>query len=156
MQVIWNSKNNRIVGIAMGPDQLASLHDVFRTADEGFRTHKTSYILQFMWRDLSAPFDAVGPFFTSESGLDTMFLMSCVFEAMFAFETYGFSVGALVCDGASCNLSLLKRLCGTAGKFGSTSSSIAGRVPCSFVNPYSGHPTYLIVCPSHQVIHMLL
>lgn len=148
---MWNSKNNRIIGVAMTVDQLASLHDIYQSVDAGFRTQKTSYVLQFLWRDLSAPFDVIGPYFTSEKSLETKFLMTCLFESMFVFETYGFSISAIVCDGASCNLALLKRMCGTSGKFSSTSGS-TGDVPCSFTNPYSGLTTYLIVCPTHQVI----
>lgn len=72
--------------------------------DDGFCT-KTTYVLQFMWRDLSSSFDAIGPYFTAEHSIETKFLISCLFESMFIFETYGFQVCSLVCDGASCNWS---------------------------------------------------
>ena len=63
LQVVWNSKNDQIIGLAMTSDQLSSLHDVFREIGEGFRTNNTSYVLQFMWRDLSSKFDVIGPHF---------------------------------------------------------------------------------------------
>ena len=37
---------------------------------------------------------------------------------MGAMESVGFRVKALICDGASWNLSLVKKLCGVDGQFG--------------------------------------
>jgi hypothetical protein len=135
----------------MTTDHLRSLHDVFRGLDDDFRTKKTTYVLQFMWRDLMSSFDTIGPYFTAEGSIETKFLVSCLFESMFVFETYGFRVYGLVCDGASCNLSLLKHLCGTSGQYGTDEDEGVTNVPSSFLNPYSGHSVHLIICPSHQV-----
>lgn len=138
----------------MTSDQLSTLHDVFREMDDGFRTNNTSYVLQFMWRDLSSKFDVIGPYFTAEKSLETKFLASCLIESLYAFEIYGFHVSALVCDGASCNLALLKQLCGVRGMYGTPDSEGeggVGHVPSSFTNPYSSGKVYVIVCPSHQV-----
>lgn len=148
---MWNSKNNKIIGLAMTPDHLCSLHDIFRSLDDEFRTKKTTYVLQFMWRDMSSHFDAIGPYFTAEKSLETKFLVSCLFESMFVFETYGFQVCGLVCDGASCNLSLFKHLCNTSGLYGTDEDEGVTDVPSKFVNPYTGNNVHLIVCPSHQV-----
>ena len=60
----------------------------------------------------------------------------------------------LVCDRASCNLSLLKHLCGTAGQYGIGEDKEVTNIPCSFLNPCSGHSVHLIICPSHQVRHL--
>ena len=150
--VVWNIKSNRIVGLAMSMDNLPSLHDIFRPLDEDHRAHQATYILQFMWRDVTSDFDVIGPYFTAATPIETKFLLSCLFEAMFVFETYGFEVVALIRDGASCNLSLLKQPCGTTGKYGSLAGD--GDVkdnPVWFINPYSGEKTYLFICPSHQV-----
>ena len=155
LQVVWNSKNNQIIGLAMTSDQLSSLHDVFREVGEGFRTNNTSYVLQFMWRDLSSKFDVIGPHFTAEKSLETKFLASCVLESLYVFEIYGFHVSALVCDGASSNLALLKQLC-VRGMYRTPANEEdggVGQVPSSFRNPYSSGKVYVIVCPSHQV-HM--
>lgn len=86
--------NNEIIGLAMTSDQLSTLHNLFREIDDGFRMNNTSYILQFMWRDLSSRFDVVSPHFTTEKSLETKFLASCLFESMYAFEIYGFHVSA--------------------------------------------------------------
>ena len=103
-----------------------------------------------MWRDMSSHFDAIGPYFTAERSLETKFLVSCLFESMFVFETYGFQVRGLVCDGASCNLSLFKHLCNISGLYGTDEDGVM-YVPSKFVNPYTGNNVHLIVCPSHQV-----
>ena len=82
VQVVWNSKNNRIVGLAMSPDELQSLHDVFQVLEEDSRTQKASYVLQFLWRDISSDFDVVGPHFTSDKSLEAKFLAACVLDTM--------------------------------------------------------------------------
>lgn len=100
LQVVWNSKNNQIIGLAMTSDQLSTLHDIFRELDDGFRTNNTSYMYKYFSscgaRDLCSKFDAIGPHFTAEKSLKTKFLASCVFESLYAFEIYGFHVSALV------------------------------------------------------------
>ncbi len=138
----------------MSADQLPSLHDIFKVLDNGFRTQQTSYVLQFIWRDLSSDFDVIGPYFTCDQGLEAKFLEACVFDTMYAFSAYGFAVLGLVCDGASCNLSFLKRLCGVSGQYGTNLQAVGGvgEVPCHFTNPFTGREVYLIICPSHQVM----
>ena len=137
-QVCWHTKTNRIVGLAMTHSDLATLSDVYEKVDEEGAS-KTTYILQFMWRDMSSGFDLIGPYFTSSSGLDSRFTLACLYEVMQSMESVGFKVCGLICDGASWNLSMLKKLC-------STSSSDA-----CFDNPFSGDKCWVIVCPSHQV-----
>ena len=56
--------NSTIKGYAMSPDELPWLHDVFMSVGEDFDQQKTSYILQFLWRDLTSKFDVIGPYFT--------------------------------------------------------------------------------------------
>lgn len=101
----------------MSTDQLCTLHDIYRMLDDTARTKQTTYVLQFMWRDVSSEFDIIGPYFTSADGLETKFLCACLMETMQVFEAYGFRISAIVCDGASCNLSLLKSLCEASGMF---------------------------------------
>ena len=151
-QVCWHSKTNRIVGLAMTQDHLATLSDVYEQLKED-KAKKTTYILQFMWRDLSSKFDLIGPYYTSECGLDSRFTTACLFEVMQAMESTGFQIHALICDGASWNLTMLKHLCGAGGKFGSGEMTDPERydVPCSFKNPFSDNNVWIIICPSHQV-----
>lgn len=141
------------MGLAMSPEQLSSLHDIFQLLEDNFRTLETGYVLQFMWRDLSSDFDVIGPYFTSAGNMEAKFVLACLFDTMFVFEVYGFRILGLVCDGASINLSLLKRLCGVRGQYGTDATAEGGitMVPSSFVNPYSGDRTHLIICPSHQI-----
>ena len=143
--MVWNSKNNKIIGLTMTSDHLSSLHDVFRGLDDNFRTKKTTYVLQFLWRDISSDYDAIGPYFTAEKSLETRFLISCLFEAMLIFETYRFQIYSLVCDGASCNLSLLKRLCNVSGQYGTNKSDGITNVPSSFLNPFTNRTVHLIL-----------
>lgn len=53
-KVVWNSMNFAIKGYALSPDELPCLHDVFMSIGEDFDQQKTSYILQFLWRDLTS------------------------------------------------------------------------------------------------------
>ena len=152
-KVIWNSKNNQILGIAMASDELSSLQDLFCGLDEEEKIRKTSYILQFVWRHGTSKFDVVGPYYTSEKGFDANFTMACVHDAMHLFAAYNFNILALIGDGASWNMSLFKNLCGHKGKFGSDTSSamFAHDVTASFINPYTGFRVWCIICPSHEV-----
>ena len=152
-KVIWNSKNNQILGLAMGSQDLSSLHDVFSALDEEEKVQKTNYVLQFVWRDVTSKFDIVGPYYTSQGGFDASFTMACVHDAMFMLAAYNFNILAIVGDGASWNLTLFKNLCGHKGKFGSNSSSAIPKhdVPASFINPYTGIRVWCIICPSHEV-----
>ena len=148
----WHTSTNRIVGLALTHDELATLADVYEQLAND-KPKKTTYILQFLWRDVSSKFDLIGPFFTSESGLDTRFTAACLFEVMRSLEAVGFQIVCLICDGASSNLTLLKNLCGVRGQFGyNLSDSDPFAVSCSFKNPFSDDTVWCIVCPTHQVI----
>ena len=118
--MVWNSKNNHIIGVAISPDELCSLHDVYELLDADFGTHQTTYVVQFMWRDITSDFDVIGPYFTCEESLEMKFQAACLFEAMYVFEAYYFNLRGLICDGASCNLALLKHLCDRSGRYGSS------------------------------------
>ena len=88
--VVWNSKNNQIIGLAMNQNDLASLHDIYAHLAPEQMQLETQYILQFIWRDLTSKFDIVGPYYTSNSGFDTKFTMACFHDALLLFETYKF------------------------------------------------------------------
>ena len=107
-------------------------------------TQKTTYVIQFLWRDLSSKFDIIGPYFTIPSTMEAKFLHGIVVRTMLAFTQFGFGVRALLSDGASANLSLMKILCGHED-----ASTMA--ISPWFTSPYDGKKVYLIVCPSHQV-----
>ena len=140
----------------MTHEELTTLADVYKELKEG-QAKKTTYILQFMWRDISSKYDIVRPYFTSSSGLDARLTAACLYDTMGAMESVGFKIKALIiCDGASWNLSLVKKLCGIDGQFiqddsESPDSEDCYRVPCSFRNPFSDKAVWIIICPSHQV-----
>ena len=61
-------------------------------------------------------------------------------------------VSALICDGASSNLSLLKMLVGKRGLLGfDITQTDKHAIPTTFTNPFSGKNVFIIICPSHQV-----
>lgn len=58
------------------------------------------------------------------------------------------SLMCLVYDGASSNLAVLKKLCGTEGQFEcDLSSADPFQVPCSFRNAFSDALVWCVVCP---------
>ena len=72
--------------------------------------------------------------------MEAKFLHGIVVRTMLAFTQFGFSVRALLSDGASANLSLMGHIDGSTGA-----------ISPWFTSPYDGGKVYLIVCPSHQV-----
>jgi len=49
-KIIINMTGKKVLGFAMSPDELPFLHDIFSSEYE----LKTSYVLQFIWRDLTS------------------------------------------------------------------------------------------------------
>ena len=126
----------------MTQNDLISLSDVYEELCED-KLKKTTYILQFLWWDVSSKFDLIGPYFTSESGLDARFTIACLFEVLRALECVGFNVIGLVCDVASSNLTVLKKLWGSIWSW---------FILCwSFLGHSTDTVVWYIACPSHQV-----
>ena len=142
-KVILNSSNSSIIGFSLSSDDFISLHDVYKGLSSEEKCQQTSYVIQFLWRDLSSDFDVVGPYFTASESLETASLYSMVTRTMLAFLHFGFGVRALLCDGASSNLSLLKVLSNNVGKVDITDPS--------FLSHFVGKRVHLLACPSHQV-----
>ena len=118
-KLMWNSRNQQLIGLAMNPEEMASLLDVYRTYSDADQGKETTYIMQFLWRELKSPYDIVGPYYTSNESLKAKAVLPCVLETLKLFHRYGFRVIALVCDGASPNLSTLKETSGVCGAYGS-------------------------------------
>jgi len=51
-QLMWNSRNHQLMGLAMTSRDMASLSDIYRILKNP-EASQTSYILQFIWRDLN-------------------------------------------------------------------------------------------------------
>lgn len=124
-RLMWNSRSQKIIGLSMTSDDMSSLHDAYQLVDEANATKQTSYILQFLWRDLTSSFDVVGPYFTSSSQLESKFVLACVLQSIRVFHLYGFHTSVIVCDGAAANVSALKSTCGVSGAYGARSSKVS-------------------------------
>lgn len=98
VKLMWNSRNQQLIGLSMTHSDQSSLSDIYQT----------SYILQFLWRDLTSDFDIVGPYFTCSSTMESKFVLSCVYESIKLFHMHGLKTSLIVCDGASTNLAVIK------------------------------------------------
>ena len=93
---MWNSRNQQlsVISLAMNPEEMATLHDVYRTYSDADRGKETTYIMQFLWQDLTSPYDIVGPYYTSSESLKGKAVLPCVLEIIInkLFHLYGFRV----------------------------------------------------------------
>ena len=70
----------------MTEKEQASLHDVFQNFAEDHRVQQTSYILQFLWTDLTSPYDIIGPYFTGSEAFTAKKVYACVMETVKIFQ----------------------------------------------------------------------
>lgn len=113
---MWNSRSQTLIGLAMDHQDLCSLADVFQLLDDD-RVKQTSYILQFMWRDLTSKYDIVGPYFTHSKTMESKFVLACILETVKLFQLHGIKTSLLVCHGASSNLTTIKATHGQSGVY---------------------------------------
>ena len=92
----------------MTSKDMSSLNDVYRILTEPNSPSQTSYILQFLWRDLTSSYDIVGPYFTSLDSVDGKIVLSCVMETVKLFQIHRLNTSLLVCDGNAANLIAIK------------------------------------------------
>lgn len=116
-RLMWNSRNHKLIGLSMNSDDQASLGDIYQSLLDGNSVQQTSYILQFLWRDLTSDFDIVGPYFTYSKTTESKFVLSCVYESIKLFYMYGLNTSLIVCDGASTNLVVIKATHGHSGVY---------------------------------------
>ena len=146
-RLMWNSRNQRVVGFSMSHDDMANLLDVYQALDPDAATKSTTYVLQFLWRDLTSSFDVVGPYYTSSKTMESKYVLGVVLETVKLFHLYGFNTCVLVCDGASSNLTTIKTTMGESGVFESTAV-----INPLFTNPFNpSRKIHWVICPSHQV-----
>ena len=140
----------------LSPGELPFLHHTFSALDQDSEM-KTSYILQFIWHDLTSSYSIIGPYFNCAKTWDHSFLYDCVMRTLKVFSSYHFRVNAMVCEGASSNLSLLKVLAEykTSQLPLEAGDGIDQFLPrMKFTNPYdpsSDGDVIMIICPCHQV-----
>ena len=152
-QLMWNSRSHQLMGLAMTHQELSSLNDIYRLLKEPDSAQQTSYILQFLWRDLTSEFDIVGPYFTTSSSMEGKFVIACVLETVKLFQFYGMKTSLLVCDGASSNVSAIKASHKHNGVYSvAQNKDNIFEVKPWMVNPFNPpHHIYWLICPSHQV-----
>jgi len=158
MKVAWNLKGGGITGFTMAEDELPTLHDVYSSAIQS-GCQKASYIVQFLWRDLTSSYDMIGPYFPVPNSIDSNILQEFFMQCLKELSAYGFRVSIVLCDGASSNLTLLKMLCGhprAALPVNDDAEDLSVKyfADMSFTNPEdpSSNPVFAMICPSHQVI----
>ena len=157
-QLMWNSRSYELMGLAMTSKNLASLNDVYSILQCSESNKQTSYILQFLWRDLTSDFDIVGPYFTSSSTVENKFVLACVLETVKLFQMHGLKTSLLVCDGGSSNISTIKASHGHHGVYSiSNMSDDKYKVEPWMTNPFNPpNKIFWLICPSHQVNTMIL
>ena len=151
-QLMWNSRNNQLMGLAKKLTDLASLNDIYTILQSGESNKQTSYVLQFLWRDLTSSFDIVGPYFTSSSSVDAKFVLACVLETVKLFQCHGMKTSVLVCDGGSSNIATIKACHDHHGAYSISDGEDKFAVKPWMLNPFNPpHCIYWLICPSHQV-----
>lgn len=150
-QLVWNSRSHQLMGLAMNSKDLASLNDIYKVL-KCPEVHQTSYIVQFLWRDLTSCYDIVGPYFTSSSTVESKFVVACVFETIKLFQFHGLKTSLLVCDGGSANIATIKASHGCNGAYSITDESDPYKVEPWMINPFNPpNKLFWLICPSHQV-----
>ena len=135
-----------IDGYVISPEELPSLHDVFSSlGDPGPK--KASYIVQFLWRDLTSSYDLIGPYFTVAKSMNTGFILEQLTLVMYALDKYSFRTIVIVCDGASSNLAAMKILCGLPNTAMSGEVEGPWQIKAHFTNPYDSAniPVFVII-----------
>ena len=138
----------------MTSKDMSSLNDVYRILSEPNSPSQTSYILQFLWRDLTNSYDIVGPYFTSSDSVDGKFVLSCVMETVKLFQIHGLNTSLLVCDGNVANLTAIKVTHGYSGAYSVLPDAAEDvfEVKPWMINPFNPPSViYWVICPSHQV-----
>ena len=116
-QLMWNSRNQTLSGLAMTADDMSSLIDVYQLLQKPQVAAQTNYILQFLWRDLTSNYDIIGPYFTSAESVNSKFVLTCVLDTVKLFEHHGLKTSLLVCDGCAANLTAIKATRGECGAY---------------------------------------
>ncbi|XP_065903644.1 uncharacterized protein [Dysidea avara] len=156
--LIWNSRSQRIIGLAMTERDQASLQDVFQSLSPDQHVQQTTHMLQFLWRDLTSGFDIVGPYYSCSESMSSKFVLACILETIQLFQVYDLRTSLLICDGSSANLAALKA---SHGHFtGAYNNDHSGLDPFVikpyFINQYDPpNKIHWLICPSHQLKNMI-
>ena len=133
------------------------MNDIYTLLKSSDTCKQASYILQFLWRDLTSEFDIIGPYFTSTNSVDGKFVSACVLTTVKLFQLHNLKTSILICDGRSSNVAAVKASHGFHGAY-SVKSSKDSEIDKYSVEPWMFNPfnpphkIFWLICPSHQVI----
>jgi len=89
---------------------MSSLVDVYEFLQTPKAAAQTSYILQFLWHDLTSSYDTVGPYmyFICADLVDSNIILTFVLETIKLVQHHGLKTSLLVCNGCAANLATIK------------------------------------------------
>ena len=149
----WNSRNDALVGHSMSAQEMSTLCDLYTNLEKRETPANTDYVKQTLWRDMTSDCDIVGPYYTSSGPFKAKTMLPCVLDALRKFHCHGFDVCALVCDGASSNLTMIKTLLGKKSHFAVQKDlSDPHEVQAHFKNPWKITHRDLPISPGMSVI----
>ena len=102
-RLMWNSRNQKLIGLSMNSDNQSSLADIYQLLDGDRAAQQTSYILQFLWRDLTSDYDIIGPYFTYSKSMESKFIISCVYETIKLFYLHGLNTSLVSIIQSGCD-----------------------------------------------------
>ena len=152
-QLIRNSRNNQLMGLTMTHQEQASLLDIYKYINNTQGIEQTSYMLQFLWHDLTSSCDIVGLYFTSSLSVENTFVTSCIFETISLFQCHGLETSLLGCDGAAANMSTITG----AYNIQKEGDQYKFEVTPWLINPFNPpNKIFWLICPTHQVcVHII-
>ena len=112
MKLLWSSRSQKFIGHSMTHDELASLCDVYAVLQPEYSKRQTTYVLQTLWRDLTSDFDVIGPHYTNDSPFSHHSLCRLLWDSIHQFHVCGFETDAVVCDGTTPNMTMVKEMSG--------------------------------------------
>ena len=62
------------------------LHDIHQQFSSDNKVKQTSYVLQFLWRDLTSEFDINDPYYCSHDSFLAKFIHACLLDAIQLFK----------------------------------------------------------------------
>ena len=60
----WNSSSQEVIGLAMVPEDMSSLQDIYASLTSEQEPQQATYMLQFLWRNLTSKFNVMGPYYS--------------------------------------------------------------------------------------------
>jgi len=149
-QLIWNSQNQQLMGLAMTPKDLSSLNDIYKILQPSDILHTA-----ISMRDLTSNYDIAGPYFICLASMKGKFVLACSFETIKLFQHYNLKTSLLVCDGGSANVAVIKPNHDCHGAYSIKDTSAQEdkfKIEPWIINPFNPPNKILqLICPSHQV-----